>query len=190
MIIGKAIYAGGAGGMKPEILIIAEPGSTLWCGLQSYVLGDDETQHAFTVSTFGRHSCAAVKGDKQASEWVLVDSVARFTVELEYITDVTATLTGTGSAIYCYATIGGTKRYGDGTYTVQPGDTITFGVYGRSSTYYGEVEINNSQMLKVTNQTTETYVWTVPSGISSVAVNFSYTSTSSQRNGKITVTTS
>lgn len=102
---------------------------------------------------------------------------------------VTVTLSGTGNTSYCYATINGTKRYGAGTYEVEAGDAITFGVYGRSSSYYGDVKIDGTQVLKVTNQTTKTYEWTVPSGISSATIAMTYTSTSSQRRGRITVTT-
>ena len=188
-IIGKAIYAGGSGGMKPEIIVTAEAGSTLTCGTQTYTLGASETTHTFTVA-LGTYIVTATKGSDSATETVLVDTVAQYSVELEYITDVTVTLTGSGNTTYCYATINGTKRYSAGTYTVQQGDSITFAVYGRSAAYAGEVKINGTKVKSVTNQTTQTYVWTVPSGIRSVAVNFSYTSTSSQRNGKITVTTS
>lgn len=190
MLIGKAIYAGGAGGLKPEIIVTAEAGSTLTCGAQTYTLGASETTHTFTVA-LGTYIVTATKGSDSATETVLVDMVAQYAVELEYITDVTVTTSGVGDNTYCYARINGTKRSGGGfTYTVQQGDEITFAVYGRSTTYAGEVNIDGTNVLSVTNQTTQTYVWTVPSGIRSVAVNFSYTSTSSQRNGKITVTTS
>lgn len=99
-------------------------------------------------------------------------------------------ITGTGNSTYCYATINGTKRYGAvSNLTVQPGDTIVFGVYGRSATYKGTVTIDGETELTVTNQTTQTYSWTVPDGVSQITIAMSYTSTSSQRRGTITVTT-
>ena len=104
-------------------------------------------------------------------------------------TPVSVTITGTGNTTYCYATIGGTKRYGAGTYEVMPGDKITFGVYGRSSSYYGRVTIDGQQVLNVTNQTTQTYEWTVPEDISAISMQMSYTSSSYSRNGRIVVTT-
>jgi hypothetical protein len=100
-------------------------------------------------------------------------------------------ITGTGNSTYCYVTINGTK-YSSATNNLEvfAGDTITFGVYGYSSTYYGEVSIDGIQTLKVTNKTTTTYNWTVPKGVSTISIVFSYTSTSSRRNGRITITTS
>lgn len=104
-------------------------------------------------------------------------------------TPVSVTITGTGNTTYCYATIGGTKRYGAGTYEVMPGDKITFGVYGRNSSNYGRVTIDGQQVLNVTNQTTQTYEWTVPDDISAISMQMSYTSSSYSRNGRIVVTT-
>lgn len=103
---------------------------------------------------------------------------------------VSVTITGTGNSSYCYATINGTKYSAAATgIEVKPGDTITFGIYGYSSTYYGEVTIDGTQVKKVTEKATETYEWTVPSGKTSITMAMSYTSTSTRRNGKITVTT-
>ena len=102
---------------------------------------------------------------------------------------IAVTITGSGNASRCYATINGTKQYGAGTHEVNAGDTITFGVYGYSKTYYGEVKIDDTQVLKVTNETTNIYKWTVPSGIRTVTIAMTYTSTSNRRNGRITVTT-
>ena len=101
-----------------------------------------------------------------------------------------ATITGSGSSTYCHATINGTKYYSaKSDIPVWAGDTITFGVRGRSATYYGEVVIDGSQVLVVTSTTTSIYEWTVPSGITSISIAMSYTSTTNQRNGRITVTT-
>lgn len=102
---------------------------------------------------------------------------------------ITVKLTGTGNTSYCYATINGTKRYGSGTYEVDPGSTITFGVYGRSNTYPGWVKVDDESILNVTSQSTKTVEWEIPSNVSAVNISFSYTSTSSQRRGQITVTT-
>lgn len=101
---------------------------------------------------------------------------------------VVVTITGIGNKDYCYATIGGTKCYGSGTYELEAGDTITFGVYGRSSAFPGHVTIDGTEVLRVTTQGTETYTWTVPNGISTVEI--AMTVMQSPRNsGNITVTT-
>lgn len=111
------------------------------------------------------------------------------TLKANFISVATVTTSGTGNSSYCYATINGSKITSAGTYNVDGGSTITFGVYGYSSSYYGEVKIDGTQLLKVTDKTTQTYTWTVPNTIKSATVSFSYTSTSTRRNGKITVTT-
>lgn len=103
---------------------------------------------------------------------------------------VTVTLTGSGNTTYCYALYNSTKYYSNGnTFQVMPGDTITFYVYGRSSSYQGWVKIDGTTVLTVTNQSTQSYAWTVPTGKHSITIAMSYTSTSSQRRGQITVTT-
>ena len=99
------------------------------------------------------------------------------------------TITGTGNSSYCYVIIGGTKRYGAGTYEVSVGDKITFGVYGYSNQYYGSVEMGYTTLLKVTNQTTQTYDWSVPGGIKAINISMTFTSTSTRRNGRISITT-
>ena len=83
MIIGKAIYAGGAGGMKPEITVTAEAGSTLTCGTKTYILGASETTHTFTVA-LGTYIVTATKGSDSATKTVLVDMVAQYDVSLAY----------------------------------------------------------------------------------------------------------
>ena len=98
---------------------------------------------------------------------------------------VTVTITGTGRLNYCYATINGTEQYRAGTYEVNTGDTITFGVYG--SNKEGSVTIDGTEVLRVTGQTTQTYEWTVPSGISTIEIAMKYRP--GNRNGRITVTT-
>ena len=98
---------------------------------------------------------------------------------------VTVTITGTGRLNYCYATINGTKQYSAGTYRVNAGDTITFGVFGKNYTYYGSVTIDGTQVLIVEDGTMQTYDWTVPSGISTIEIAMAY----SLSRGIITVTT-
>ena len=105
------------------------------------------------------------------------------------VLSVAVTITGSGNPRYCYATINGTNQYEAGTYEINTGDTITFGVHGESSPYYGLVTIDGTQVLKVKSGSTKTYNWTVPSGISTIEITMKYTSPSSTRNGRITVTT-
>ena len=83
MIIGKAIFAGGAGGLKTEITVTAEAGCTLTCNDKTYVLGSSETQHTFE-GVIGPNVVTATKGTLSASETVLVDVVAQYAVELSY----------------------------------------------------------------------------------------------------------
>ena len=102
-------------------------------------------------------------------------------------TPVSVTITGSGNSANCYATINGTKQYEAGTHEVNTGDTITFGVIGSaSSVNHGWVEIDGTQVLKVTNGSLQTYDWTVPSGISSIEIALNY---KSWAYGRITVTT-
>lgn len=100
-------------------------------------------------------------------------------------TPVSVTITGTGNSASCYATINGTKQYSAGTHEVKAGDTITFGVYGKSSSAYGFVKIDGTQVLKATSSSTKTYDWTVPSGISTIEISMAVKSS----NGAIAVTT-
>lgn len=105
---------------------------------------------------------------------------------------VDVTITGAGKASYCYAIINGTKQYKAGTHEVKAGDTITFGVFGGSSSFYGSVTIDGTEVLRVTDNTTQTYDWTVPSGISTIEIAMNYTFNPdfhNGRDGRITVTT-
>lgn len=85
---------------------------------------------------------------------------------------VAVTITGSGNSSSCYAIINGTKQYSAGTYEVKAGDTITFGVYGSSisSSAYGSLTIDGTEVLKVTSDSTQTYDWTVPRGISTIEI--------------------
>ena len=101
---------------------------------------------------------------------------------------IAVTITGSGNAANCYATINGTKQYSAGTHEVYAGDTITFGVYGSSGGIYsGSVTIDGTQVLKVTNGSTQTYDWTVPNGISTIEIAMEYSP--GYQKGTITVTT-
>lgn len=104
----------------------------------------------------------------------------------QVVRTVTLNLSGRGNATDCYAEIGGTRRYDAGTYTVNAGDTITFGVYGRSSgPTSGYVTIDGVQVLTATSREVKTYVWTVPECVS-CDIAFTY---SAKSYGRITVTT-
>ena len=102
---------------------------------------------------------------------------------------VTVTITGSGDERYCYATINGTKQYSAGTHEVNAGDTITFGIFGRSSSTYGLVTIDGTEVLRVTSGSTATYDWIVPSGISTIKIAMEFNGAFAARNGRITVTT-
>ena len=85
-------------------------------------------------------------------------------------TTITVTITGSGDSRKCYTIINGTKQYSAGTHEVNDGDTITFGVFGTSSRNPGTVTIDGTEVLIVTNGSTETYDWTVPDGIQTIAI--------------------
>ena len=105
------------------------------------------------------------------------------------ITTVAVTITGRGNFGSCYAIINGTKQYEAGTHEVNTGDTITFGVIGKRNSI-GYVTIDGTQVLSVKSGSTETYDWTVPSGISAIEIAMKNASSSSVIvNGRITVTT-
>ena len=101
-------------------------------------------------------------------------------------TTIAVTITGTGSQNYCYAIINGTKQYSAGTHEVNAGDTITFSIFGRSSSTYGLVTIDGTEVLRVTSGSTATYDWTVPSGISTIEIAMTCGTPPA---GRITVTT-
>ena len=101
---------------------------------------------------------------------------------------VAVTITGSGSSNGCYATINGTKRYSAGTHEVNAGDTITFGVYGNRR-YSGTVTIDGTEVLRVTDESTQTYDWTVPIGISTIEIAMALQTTSTGSTGRINVTT-
>ena len=103
------------------------------------------------------------------------------------VTPAIVTITGTGNSTYCYATINGTKYSAAASgISVMPGDTITFGVYGGDG-YYGRVTIDGNMVLFTSDGITRTHNWTVPDGVKTVSIGFTYNST--RHNGQITVTT-
>lgn len=186
MIIGKAIYAGSGGRMKPEIIVTAEAGSTLACGAQSYTLSASETTHTFTVA-LGTYTVTATKGNNSATKTVIVGTVAQYVVKLEYAVDVTITVSGSGNTKNCYATIDGTKYIGTGGKTVRSSDTITFGLRAASAFNKGTVTVDGTEVFSTTSTTAVTYSWDVPYGIKAVAIRLQY---SSSYQATITVTTS
>ena len=104
------------------------------------------------------------------------------------IQKIAVTITGTGNEQFFYAIINGTKRYSAGTYEVNAGDTITFGVFGAGSrpNEIGSLTIDGTEVLRVTNSLTQTYDWIVPDGISTVEIAISVNRFGC---GTITVTT-
>ena len=90
MLIGKSLTALGGGGLKPEICVTAKAGALLNLHykdssiiLQSYQLGESETQYTFVVEV---SDTAYVVEDvtNSASIEVLVDSIAQYSVEIMY----------------------------------------------------------------------------------------------------------
>ena len=106
------------------------------------------------------------------------------------VTPASVTITGTGDATDCYATINGTKYSTAGSnISVMPSDMITFGVYGSTSQFCGIVTIDVNQVLFVNDKTTKTYNWTVPDGVKTISIKFDYDSFYYTKQGRITVTT-
>ena len=104
------------------------------------------------------------------------------------VLSIAVTITGSGDSSKCYAIINGTKQYSAGTHEVNAGDTITFGVYGSSSgSYSGSVTIDGTRVLRVSDGSTKTYDWIVPSGISTIEIAIKYSP--AYKKGTITVTT-
>lgn len=98
------------------------------------------------------------------------------------------TITGTGNATYCYATVNGTKYTAAASgIEVMAGDFIGFSICGYSNSYKGQVTIDGTTVLTATSKTVTTYAWTVPEGVSEIAIAISFTS--GRNYGTITVTT-
>ena len=92
-------------------------------------------------------------------------------------------ITGTGSAMYCYATINGTKYYSETTgIVVMPGDIITLSVPPNS--YINIDGVSAGFFILGGN-----YDWTVPKSIKEININFSITTTNNNDGYRINVTT-
>lgn len=102
---------------------------------------------------------------------------------------ILVTISGSGNSTYCNVNYKTSGYTGAAEFEAMAGDTITFKVYGRSTIYKGTVTIDGATVLTVTNQTTQSYAWTIPKGVTSISITLAYVSTSSQRRGTITVTT-
>ena len=90
MIIGKSLTALGGGGLKPEIIVTAKAGALLNLYykdssiiLQSYQLGESDTQHTFVVSV-SETAYVVEDATNGKSVEVLVDAVAVFEAEIPY----------------------------------------------------------------------------------------------------------
>ena len=100
------------------------------------------------------------------------------------------TITGVGDLTCCYATINGTPYTRRATgIEVLLSDVITFSIFGVSSTYYGALTIDGTQVLKATDGGA-TYEWTVPNDITDISIVLECSIVQSKRHGIITVTTS
>lgn len=95
--------------------------------------------------------------------------------------NILVTIGGNGNASYCYATINKTKYYKSAQDLVTAGDTILVYVGGLTCS----VIVNGTTVSTARNAS---YEYIVPSNISSLGINLSYSSTSAT--SKITFTTS
>lgn len=94
------------------------------------------------------------------------------------ITSTTIVITGTGNTNTCYVTVNDTKYYRATTITAQPGDIITCGIRGYNSSYPGSVNVNGTNVLKITNNSSNTYDYTIPI-VSQIQINLNAQSTTS-----------
>ena len=104
---------------------------------------------------------------------------------------VAVTITGSGDASYSYAIINGASysKAASGI-EVETGDIITFGVYG-SMSQTGTLVVDGRTTVSASENSTETYNWTVPSGVSKVTINLAVSGNNPYtRYATITVTTS
>lgn len=150
----------------------------------------------FMLKLGGEYNDIARVFKKVSGIWVeqndlanVIEDGVRYKNGGEYITPVkpaTVTITGTGNATYCYATINGRKYNAPASnIEVNAGDVITFGVYNG-----GELKIDDETILKAGSGTTSTYDWMVPSGITSISIALRYyTVISPTYYGYVTVTT-
>ena len=82
---------------------------------------------------------------------------------------IPVTITGTGSAKYCFATINGTEYASAASgIEVMPGDTVRFTVMGDPTTTY--VTINGTKVQTGSMFDATSYDWTIPDGVSSISI--------------------
>lgn len=82
---------------------------------------------------------------------------------------IPVTITGTGSAKYCFATINGTEYASAASgIEVMPGDTVRFTVWGEPPETYITINGTKVQTGSVLNATS--YDWTIPDGVSSISI--------------------
>ena len=91
----------------------------------------------------------------------------------ESVPGIPVTITGSGNASTCYATING-KKYTAATSGVEvfPGDVITLCIYSAGKGYNAYLYIDETRVATATNQT-KTYNWTVPEGKETIDINLS-----------------
>lgn len=99
---------------------------------------------------------------------------------------IPVTITGSGNATYCKVTINGVAYTAAATLEVLAGDTITFDVRGTGSGVC-RVTIDDVEVASATGKSA-TYDWTVPDGLSAIAIELNYISFGNRR-GYIYVTT-
>ena len=96
---------------------------------------------------------------------------------------IAVTITGSGSATNCYATINGTKYYAAASgLNVNSGEKITFYV----DIDGGSITIDGERITDASGGLGGEYTWTVPSGITTITIAL----TSDNWSQSITVTTS
>ena len=104
---------------------------------------------------------------------------------------VAVNISGTGDTSGCFVTIAGTKYTAAATgLQVKTGDVITFTITGYMINGYATVTIDGVVAMNSTTSSPTSYEWTVPDGISEIAITLNYKSAGLSRYGVITVTTS
>ena len=82
---------------------------------------------------------------------------------------IPVTITGTGSAKYCFATINGTEYASAASgIEVMPGDTVRFTVWGEPPATY--ITINGTKVQTGSMFNATSYDWTIPDGVSSISI--------------------
>lgn len=82
---------------------------------------------------------------------------------------IPVTITGTGRAKYCFATINGTEYSSAASgIEVMPGDTVRFTVWGVPPETY--ITINGAKVQTGSMINATSYDWTIPDGVSSISI--------------------